>query len=133
MCASKCLLPLGIDDLSKQNLCDVGTDGASVNFGEIQGMKGVVQSKNPWIMWSWCYAHRLELACKNALASSLFKCIEDMLLRLYYLYEKSPKKIRDLEEIVTDLQHVFDLGPGAQACPRFKMDHTQKKCTVTCY
>ena len=31
-----------------------------------------------------------------------------MLLRLYYLYEKSPKKIRELGEIVEDLKHVFE-------------------------
>ena len=33
----------------------------------------------------------LELACKDAFSSPLFVCVEEMLLRLYYLYEKSPK------------------------------------------
>ena len=32
-----------------------------------------------------------------------------MLLRLYYLYEKSPKKTRELGEIVEDLNEVFEL------------------------
>lgn len=36
--------------------------------------------------------HCLELACKNALSSKLFKEIDEMLLKLYYLYEKSLKK-----------------------------------------
>lgn len=31
------------------------------------------------------------------------------LLRLYYLYEKSPKKTRELGEIVQDLKEVFKL------------------------
>ena len=31
-----------------------------------------------------------------------------MLLRLYYLYEKSPKKVRELKSIVEDLKEVFD-------------------------
>ena len=35
-----------------------------------------------------------------------------MLLRLYYLYEKSPKKLRELENLVEDLKEVFDLTPG---------------------
>jgi len=60
-------------------------------------------------MWAWCYAHPLELACKNALSSKLFKETGEMLLRLYYLYEKSPKKTRELGEIVEDLKGVFEL------------------------
>ena len=35
-----------------------------------------------------------------------------MLLRLYYLYEKSPKKSRELDDITTDLKQVFDLSKG---------------------
>ena len=71
-----------------------------------------MQSAHPWLVWSWCYAHRLELACKNALTSTLFKGIEEMLLRLYFLYEKSPKKTRELEGIVEDLKEVFELPKG---------------------
>ena len=37
--------------------------------------------------WAWCYAHRLELACKDSFTSHLFLDIDDMLLRLYYLYK----------------------------------------------
>ena len=71
-CASKCLATLGVTDLTEQKLSDVAVSpvlvgsGTSVNIGEVNGMKGLVQSNNSWIMWSWCYAHRLELACKNA-------------------------------------------------------------------
>ena len=36
-----------------------------------------------------------------------FKSIEDILLRLYYMYEKSPKKVHELKGIVEDLQEVF--------------------------
>ncbi len=35
-----------------------------------------------------------------------------MLLRLYYLYEKSPKKIRELEDVVKEVQGVFELPSG---------------------
>ena len=27
----------------------------------------------PWMFWSWCFAHRLELASKSGLTSQLFK------------------------------------------------------------
>ncbi len=40
----------------------------------------------------WCYAHRIELACKDALSRNLFKDLTEMLLRLYNLYSKSQKK-----------------------------------------
>ena len=54
----------------------------------------------------WCLAHRLELAVHDALKDTAFSLIDDMLLRLYYLYEKSPKKCRELDDIIQDL-HEF--------------------------
>ena len=41
--------------------------------------------------------------------------LDEMLLRLYYLYEKSPKKCAELETIVDDLKeafHINDEGAG---------------------
>ena len=52
----------------------------------------------------WCMAHRLELAIKDAMKATAFDLIDDLLLRLYYLYEKSPKKCRELEDIISDLK-----------------------------
>ena len=50
----------------------------------------------PWVFWMWCLAHRVELAIKDALKSTTFDLIDEMLLRMYYIYEKSPKKCREL-------------------------------------
>ena len=122
-CLSQALSPiLSGDDVVQQDsilgsdtkpaLVGGGTDGASVNIADQNGMKGMMLRANPWLLWSWCFAHRLELACKNALCSPLFKSIEEMLLRLYYLYEKSPKKVRELMDIITDLKEVFELPSG---------------------
>ena len=121
-CLSQSLSPLGIVDVldpsllvqteGKPVLVGGGTDGASVNVAQQNGMRGIMQRTHPWLMWAWCYAHRLELACKNALSSKLFKDIEEMLLRLYFLYEKSPKKTRELQEIVDDLKEVYELPKG---------------------
>ena len=116
-CLSQSLAPLGITDILGQNILSTegkpvlvggGTDGASVNVSGHNGMRGKMQSSHSWLVWSWCYAHRLELACKNALTSKLFKSIYEMLLRLFYLYERSPKKARELEEVVKELQVVFE-------------------------
>ncbi len=48
-------------------LVGAGTDGASVNVGAHGGMKAKLQSGSPWRFSSWCFAYRLELACKDAL------------------------------------------------------------------
>jgi hypothetical protein len=74
--------------------------------------KGTMERALPWLFWMWCYIHRLELACKDALTSQLFKNIDEMLLRLYYLYEKSPKKSRELVDVVTDLKEVYEFTDG---------------------
>ena len=78
-CLSDSLLPLGVLDIldlesllgveGKPILVGGGTDGAKVNVAEQNGMRGIMQSAHPWLMWSWCYAHHLKLACKNALIS----------------------------------------------------------------
>ena len=90
-------------------LVGVGTDGVTVNVARQKSLSGQMQRALPWRFWSWCYAHRLELACKDAFT---FFSLQEMLLWLYYLYEKSSKKSSDLAFIVEDLKHVFDLSQG---------------------
>lgn len=59
----------------------------------------------------WCLARRLELAVKDALkGTTAFDLIDEFLLRLYYLYVKSPKKCRELEELITDLGECLSSG-----------------------
>ena len=48
-------------------------------------------------------AHQLNIAIKDALSDITSDDINEMLLRLYYLCEKFPKKCRELEDIVADL------------------------------
>ena len=121
-CVGNALKFVGIEDMldktkvlgvvEKPILVGGGTDGAAVNVSEHSGMKGIMQRALPWLFWAWCYAHRLEFACKDSFSSILFKEIQDVLLRLYYLYEKSPKKSRELVDIVTDLQEIFGFPKG---------------------
>jgi len=98
---------LGVEELPV--LVGDATDGASVNIGQHNGMRGKLLAALPWLFWSWCYSHRLELACKNSFVSPLYESVPDMLLRLYYLYKKSPKQSRELSTIVDDLKEVFEL------------------------
>ena len=106
-CFQSSLQRLGIHAVDPEQckmLVGIGTDGASANIAG-GGMKGLVEKQIPWLYWSWCLAHRVQLAIKDALRGTCFGLIDDMLLHLYYLYEKSPKKCRELEEIIRDLQH----------------------------
>ena len=101
-----CLQGLGIQEVSPdecQKLVGVGTDGAAANIAA-SGLKGLVEGRLGWVFWMWCMAHRLELAIKDALKGTTFDDINEMLLRLFYLYEKSPKKCRELEDIIADLR-----------------------------
>lgn len=86
-------------------LVGIGTDGASANIAAA-GLKGLVEKEAPWVHWSWCLAHRVELAVKDALKSTSFSLIDDMLLSLYHIYEKSPKKCQELGEIINDLKQI---------------------------
>ena len=94
----------GINPDACKHLVGIGTDGASANIAAA-GMKGLVEKELPWVFWMWCLAHRVELAIKDALSHTSFELIDEMLLRLYYIYEKSPKKCRQLVEIIDDLKN----------------------------
>ena len=72
-------------------LVGFGSDGTSVNRGSKEGIKTILQRDNEWLTFGWCVAHRLELALKDAFNGTAFDEIEELLLRLYYLYKKSPK------------------------------------------
>ena len=100
------LQSLGIKEVSAdecKKLVGVGTDGAASNIAAA-GLNGLVERRMDWVFWMWCIAHRLELAVKDALKGTRFELIDEMILRLYYLYEKSPKVCKELEEIIFDLK-----------------------------
>lgn len=77
-----------------------------------EAKKGLVallrNDEMPWLIGMHCLNHRLELAAKNVFEDTYMNEISEMLLSLYYVYEKSPKGLRELrtlgevmEEVVT--------------------------------
>ena len=57
----------------------------------------------------WCLAHRLELSLKDPLTSTdLYATIDEMLMRVHYLYEKSIKKCHELDEVVAFLRQCLE-------------------------
>ena len=115
-CLQSGLGQLGIEAIDAavedcKRLVGIRTDGAAENIAS-GGLKGLVEKELPWVYWMWCLAHRLELAIKDALKGTPFDFMDEMLLRLYYIYEKSPKKCRALEEIITELQGCLQFDDG---------------------
>ena len=74
-----------LEDENKPVLMGATTDGTTVNVAEQNGLRGRMQHGLPWLFWSWCFAHGLELACSNAFTSPLFCRVEEKLLRLFYI------------------------------------------------
>ena len=98
-----CLGIPSLDASTCRKLVGVGTDKASANIS-VRGLKGLVECKLEWICWMWCLAHQLELAIKDALTGTVFDNVDNMLTCLFYMYNKSAKKCREIQDIITDLQ-----------------------------
>ena len=52
----------------------------------------------------WCLAHHLKLFLEDALKSTFFIAIDELLMQVYFMYEKSPKKCCELEAVVEELK-----------------------------
>ena len=83
----------------------LASDGTSVNSSIKKGIISLIIKENPWVGFVWCFAHRLELALKQVL-KEWFKPIT-CLMNLYYLYEKSSKKLRELKVLHELLKEIY--------------------------
>ena len=80
-------------------LVGFGSVGASVNREDKDEIKTIIQRENEWLSYGWYVAHRLELALKDALKGTAIDDTDGLLLRLYYLYKKFPKKLRQMKQL----------------------------------
>ena len=94
------------------NIIYLSADGASVNSGKESDLIAKLQEENAWILFVWCFSHRLELALKDALGE-FSKPVDESLMHLYYLYQKSSKKLRELKLLFQDIKGEFEMfGEG---------------------
>ena len=102
---------VSIDDLFHK-LVGFGADGANVNKGNKEGVKAILRRENPWLNFGWCVAHRFELSLKDSLQGTVFDEIDEVILRMHYLYKKAPKKLRQLKLLVDiyDEDNEFETG-----------------------
>ena len=68
-------------------------------MGINNGLGKLVKDSAPWLELVHCFNRRIELALKDAFEKTFFSKIENMLTKLYYLYQKSPKRYRELKEL----------------------------------
>ena len=81
-------------------LVGLNLDGASVNLGKHNGLNVLVPDEALWGEVVHCFNHRLELAVKDAfIQSTFYSSINEILSKLYCLYQKSPKRLTQLKEL----------------------------------
>ena len=73
-------------------------DGASVNTGIHKGLAQLFCESSPRLNVVHCFNHHFELAVQDAFKATFFEDIDTLLNKLYYLYRKSPKRLRELRE-----------------------------------
>ena len=101
-CINETFLNLGVDDWKKK-LGSVCMDGAAVNLGVRRGVAARLRTEMPWLVSVHCFNHRLELAAKDAFSETYLDEISPMLMNIYYMYHKSPKRLRDLQSLAEQL------------------------------
>ena len=79
-------------------LAGFNVDDASVNTGIHKGLAQLLRESSPCLNVIHCFNHRFELAIKDAFKATFFEDIDTLLNKFYYLYRKSPKRLRELRE-----------------------------------
>ena len=88
----------------KEKLVGMGSDGASVNTGKKGGVAALLRREVPHIIDFHCLPHRLELALLEMQKScQLVNTIYDVLQLIWKTYHYSPKSMRELQSIGTEL------------------------------
>ena len=64
-----------------------------------KGVATLLKNASPWLIAVHRFNHRVELAAKDAFENSFFEDINKILAFLYYLYQKSSKRLQALKEL----------------------------------
>ena len=81
-------LDIEMSEFSKK-LVSMGTDGAAVMMGKTNGVVAKLQESAPSMVGIHCFAHRLELACRDVVKKHRqYEEIEQILQDLYSFYHK---------------------------------------------
>ena len=109
--------------------------GVAVNMGVRRGVAALLRSEHamPWLVAVHCSNHRLELAAKDAFGKTYLEDISTMLINIYYVYTKSPKRLRDLHSVAEEMEeHIIK---PQKAHGTLWLQHKKKavKALISCY
>ena len=88
---------IGISAFPKK-IMGLNVYGASVNTGVHNGVGVFMQADSPWLQVIHCFNHRFDLAIEDAFKNHNCNKIDEMLMKFYYLHQKSPKHQREAWE-----------------------------------
>ena len=76
----------------KQKLIGFCSEGASVMMGARRGVIKLLKERGQveYVLAVWCFAHRLELAVKDAFKNTYMSTVVDTLTMIYYFYKAIP-------------------------------------------
>ena len=76
----------------KQKLIGFCSEGASVMMGARRGVLKLLKERGQveYVLAVWCFAHRLELAVKDAFKNTYMSTVVDTLTMIYYFYKAIP-------------------------------------------
>ena len=95
-----------------QNIVFFESDGTAVNSGVRAGVIRKLQRKyGEHIKFFWCLSHRLELAIKDALKKDMEE-IDIAMRDLFYTYQNSGKRLRELRALYEVLKDVYEFENG---------------------
>ena len=111
----------------------LGCDGTSaLKFREWWTEGPLWKRYMPWIIVNWCLTHRLELSIKDALKTTFFVAVDELLLQIFYVYKKSPKNFAKLKEIVEELKQCFEDYTATQRWSKAFMTLWDQVCGSQC-
>lgn len=121
----------GLDSILSK-MVFLSSDGTATNSGLTGGLITLFRRDMPWVAFVWCFSHRLELSLKDALASE-FESVEESLRHLFYIYQNSSKKLRELRSLFQILQNVYEFSnnqvrPAKSGGTRW-IDHKVRACS----
>ena len=93
-----------LDDNMLKKFISICTDWESTNIGCNDSLFTRTVEEQLLLRLFWCILHQLELAIKESIAKGLLnEClIKECLMNLYYLYNKSAKKLRSSKKTLID-------------------------------
>lgn len=91
---------LGSVGVPLDKVVGIGTDGANVMIGRLNGVTTVLQRLNPSLVGVWCCAHRLSLVAHWAAAGiDALKKVQEVLVGIFNFFKYSPVRYNSLKEL----------------------------------